>query len=85
MFVVTGSATASGHPLYRTAHGWSRRFHEAAVLDAARRDAALRIAHADQFTICDPYAIEITVDDTGPSPKSLRERIRASGPTVPIP
>ena len=84
-YVLTGSATADGRPLYRSAYGWSPRVSDACHFVADDRDGAVETARLEEFTICDPYTIAVEVDDDGPRPVSLRERIRAFGPTVGIP
>ncbi len=84
-WIITGSSTDDGGPLYLQASGdWSRRFDHGQVLDAESRcDAALERARGEQRLVCDPYAIEVHVDEVGrPTPTSLKQRIRAEGPTV---
>lgn len=88
--VVTASATQSGQPIYRTAEGaWSPELAAAAVHDeaeAAQRE--LEAARTQEAVACDPYVIEAieTEGARGPTlqPVALKERIRATGPTVAI-
>lgn len=52
--------------------------------DQAAADALLVVAEraATQRVVVGPYLIEMAETPDGPEPTSLRERIRASGPTV---
>ena len=83
-FIVTGSATADGSPIYMTRDGeWTRRIVGAAQLGTEdQRERMLAQARGNQFTICDPYVIEVLVSGEDVLPATLRERIRAAGPTV---
>jgi hypothetical protein len=67
------------------AGGWTDDFHRGAILEeAAAKEAALARAAraaADNLVV-DPYAIELELRAGHLAPKALRERIRASGPTV---
>ena len=76
-----------GMVVFRTATGgWSSRIADAEtavgdaesarLLAAAERDAARAV-------VVGPYLIDVEPSDEGPRPLSLRERIRAYGPTAP--
>ena len=82
--VVTASATADGHPVYLTPSGeWSGELSAAQVLETeSERDEKLATARSQEALVCDPYLIEVTVADGNPSATTLRERIRAEGPTT---
>ncbi len=86
-YVITGSSTATGHPIYLDpAHRWTESLERAQVFDQeTKRDAALQKARADEASCCDPYAIEVAIVSGRASALTLRERIRAEGPTTPIP
>ena len=84
--ILTASATRDGQPLYRQASGgWTPVLAKARVLDD--RDAAasqLDAARREEAMVCDPYLIEVDASQGAPVPVSFRERIRATGPTVPL-
>jgi hypothetical protein len=67
------------------AGGWSEDFHKGAILaDADAKAKALAVATqatADNHVV-DPYPIELELRAGHVAPKALRERIRATGPTV---
>ena len=82
-YMVTGSATEDGRPLYMTAEeGWSDRITEAHVVENDGRLALLETAKTHERVVCDPYPIEVTPTDHGYEPITLKEKIRASGPTI---
>ncbi len=87
LYVITGSATATGHPIYLDpASEWSESLAKARTFATeAERDEALERARGDEARCCDPYPIEVRVEAGQIHTTSLRERIRAEGPTTPIP
>jgi hypothetical protein len=82
--VITANDTEAGHPTYLTPDGgWSRSLADARVFDdEVTRDDALARAKTDQARVSDPYVIDVVRDGAGLVAASLRERIRATGPTV---
>lgn len=86
-WIVTANFTADGAVAYRTSSGtWSRRLADAEPL-ASEADTQPYVAAAaknEQREISDPYGIDMGYGPEGLFPLSARERIRASGPTVPI-
>ena len=85
LWMITGSATDDGAPIYLQANGrWTRQLAEGhPVADEGERAQLLEEARAQQRIVCDPYVIEVRrAADHRPAPMSLRERIRAEGPTV---
>ena len=65
--------------------GWAEDFARAAIhADAAAVEAALALAGeaVARSLVVDPYAVEVELRNGHYAPKSLREAIRASGPTV---
>jgi hypothetical protein len=65
--------------------GWTEDFHRAAIIeDAAARTSALTqaTAAAEANLIVEPYPIELELRAGHLAPKALRERIRATGPTI---
>jgi hypothetical protein len=85
-WVVTGKFTDDATNVYRRADGtWSRDLQQAGLVDseaAAKAHAAHAVAN-EQRLITDPYVIEVHAADGKIDPLSARERIRATGPTVP--
>ncbi len=84
--IVTANRLADGVVVFQDAEaGWSEDFARAAVYaDAAAVKAALALA-GDAFArslIVDPYSVAVELRNGHYAPKSLREAIRASGPTV---
>ncbi len=81
--MITGNATEDGAPIYLRADGtWTRALAEG---HATSEDEAARLlteARPQQRVVSDPYVIEVVLVDGRPAPASLRERIRAEGPTV---
>ncbi|WP_119419362.1 DUF2849 domain-containing protein [Desertibaculum subflavum] len=82
---VTANRLGDGAVVYLAETGrWSTRLEEARLLlDAAQADAMLDEAGRDAATrVVGPYLIEVETGDAGPRVASLRERIRATGPTI---
>jgi hypothetical protein len=84
MQCLTANRLHDGAVVFRRADGqWSRAVHDAfafqgdgkAELDAASLDVAAAL-------VVGVEAIDVTITDKGPEPVSLREKIRAFGPTV---
>jgi hypothetical protein len=80
MRLITGNDLASGDVVWWTGSNWSRHVAEAvdagkdAEVTAAREEAALRVNG--------PYVVDAAPGPLGPVPLHIKERIRASGPTV---
>jgi len=84
--MITANRLADGLVVFLdSAGGWSEDFHKAAIVeDAAAKARALDVAAqaAAANLIVDPYSIELELRAGHLAPKALRERIRATGPTV---
>jgi len=82
--IVTGAATVDGRPIYMRRDGtWVDRLADADAVEAKGDcDQLLATARADEATVCDPYAIDVVLEGTSVRAASLREVIRATGPTV---
>jgi hypothetical protein len=85
--VVTANRLADGAVIYRTADGqWTTELAAAAVVTTSEAATALLAgARADQVRIVDPYVAPVEFGGAGARPGNLRERIRAAGPTFPLP
>jgi hypothetical protein len=85
LWMITGSATDDGAPIYLQSTGrWTRKLAAGhPVASENERDSLLAGAREQQRQVCDPYAIEVRRAELGHlAPASLREKIRAEGPTV---
>jgi hypothetical protein len=79
---VTAWDLRSGRTVYRTADGrWSLDVAEAAALTGEAADAAMAEAKADATAIADPYFMEVAGDGVVAGRETIRETIRAHGPT----
>jgi hypothetical protein len=85
-FVISASLTSTGAPTYRDANGaWVtdlKQAHPAA--DEAERDRMLEASQLEEHEVCDPYPFAVCVEDGGIVLLTAREKIRATGPTVPV-
>ena len=86
---VTANRLSDGAVVYLDAQGeWTTDFRLAVTLaDKPAREAALAAAEASARAnvVVEPYAIELEMRAGHLAPKSLRERIRAEGPTIVVP
>jgi hypothetical protein len=84
--MITANRLADGLVVFLDAEGgWTEDFHRGAVVaDAEAKAAALETASRATAGnhVVDAYAIELEMRAGHLAPKALRERIRASGPTV---
>lgn len=86
---VTANRLTDGAVVYLDEQGnWTPEFRRAAPLaDADARAAALAVAEASARAnvVVEPYAIELEMRAGHLAPRTLRERIRAEGPTIGVP
>jgi hypothetical protein len=83
--LVTANRLRDGVPVYRTATGcWATRIDAAILVPETEADALLEAAQAGPLPlpVVAPYVIEAVREDGKVHPATLRERIRAAGPTV---
>ena len=81
---VTAWETASGKVVWLTAEQtWSDDPAEIGVFTGEAAEAALAHAKTQEGVITDPYFMEVTEDGKVAGRETLRESIRANGPTVP--
>jgi hypothetical protein len=85
-FVISASFLDTGAPAYLGSAGvWVRHLQEAAlVATEAERDELVSQALEQERTVCDPYFFDVRLEGKTIDPISMRERIRAEGPTVRI-
>ncbi len=85
--VLTANILIDGNVVYLAAGGaWTERLPEARFLtDESEQTRLLHIAEQDveRQIIVDPYLMDASYGANGPAPVSQRERIRATGPTIP--
>jgi hypothetical protein len=86
--MITANRLSDGHVVYLDADGeWAEDFRRGLVLgDAPAREAAMEKgqAAASANVVVDPYAIELEMRAGHLAPRTLRERIRAEGPTIDV-
>ncbi len=84
--VIAASRLADGLVVFLAKDGtWTEDFNRAAVIsDAAAAAEALKRAQADEAAnvVVEPYAVPVEERNGHVAPKSLREAIRAAGPTI---
>ncbi|MEL7110113.1 MAG: DUF2849 domain-containing protein [Pseudomonadota bacterium] len=81
---VTAWETASGKVVWMRADGsWTTDASEIGVFINQAAEDALANAKSQEGTITDPYFMEVTVEGKVAGRETLRESIRANGPTVP--
>ena len=85
--VLTANMLTDGVVVYWAAGGaWTELLTEARFLtDESEQTRLLNIAEQDveRLIIVDPYLMDAVNGPDGPAPMSQRERIRATGPTIP--
>lgn len=80
MKILTGNDLATGDVIWWTGSGWSRHVHDAA--DVGADGAAILGRETAERHVNAGYEIEAEATASGPLPLHIKERIRASGPTV---
>ena len=80
--VITAWDVLTGATVYRTAASlWSEDLSDAIVLTGEAADAALLAAKSDEHLILDPYVMQVTEDGKVAGRETLRETMRATGPS----
>ncbi len=84
--MITANRLGDGRVVYLDAQGgWAEEFRAGLVLESAG-DGKTALARAEAAAkanlVVDPYAIELEMRAGHLAPRTLRERIRAEGPTV---
>jgi hypothetical protein len=83
---VTANRLLDGEPVYLTKdNGWSDALADAAIADGKEEGAELleqgKQGVVDQIVV-NPYLFDVDAEGGAPQPISVREQIRAAGPTV---
>ncbi len=80
MKLITGNDLPTGDVIWWTGAGWSR--HVADAVDAGEQGAAIAKSEEAARRVNGPYIVDAAPGPTGPVPLNIKERIRATGPTV---
>jgi hypothetical protein len=80
VILLTGNDLASGDVIWWTGSGWSRHVGEA--VDAGSEADAILARESAARNVNAGYSVEAEATASGPLPLHIKERIRASGPTV---
>ena len=81
---VTAWETATGNVVWlRADQTWTQDASELGVFTGDAAETALAQAMTQEGAITDPYFMEVTADGNVAGRETLRENIRANGPTVP--
>ncbi|MAI90762.1 DUF2849 domain-containing protein [Ponticaulis sp.] len=81
--VITAWDVATGATVYRTQSGdWSQDLSDAETVTGEAADKALSAAVTDETRILDPYVMEVSDEGGVAGRETLRETIRATGPTT---
>lgn len=81
---VTAWLTASGENVWLRSDGsWTRDPAELGVFTGEAAEEALQAAKHQEGVITDPYFMEVSAQGAIAGRETLRETIRANGPTVP--
>ncbi len=78
--ILTGNRLETGDVLYWAGTDWSTQIKNAVAIDD--EGEALLAAHIAAERINDPVLIDVTGEPGNFLPKTTRERVRASGPSV---
>jgi hypothetical protein len=78
--LLTGNDLASGDVIWWTGSGWSRHVGDAA--DVGDAGEALLTTESAARRVNAAYIVDAEATPDGPLPSHIKERIRASGPTV---
>lgn len=80
---ITAWDTATGAVIYMTLDfGWTRNPDELGVFTGDAAEAALSRAETQEGSVTDPYFMEVSETGEIAGRETLREQIRANGPTT---
>ena len=80
MRIVTGNDLVTGDVTWWTGKGWSR--HVADAVDVGHDGEHVAAVEEAALRVNGPFVIDAEMTDAGPVPAHIKDRIRASGPTV---
>jgi hypothetical protein len=80
--VITSWLSATGRVVYLTkARDWSEELADAEIFTGVEANDILAWAAKDQTRVSDPYFMQVTPDGKVAGRETIRETIRARGPT----
>ena len=81
--VITAWLSTTGRVVYLTRdRSWSEELGDAEVLTGAGANDSLAWAAKDQRRVADPYFMQVSADGKVAGRETIRETIRATGPTT---
>lgn len=80
MKLLTGNDLATGDVIWWTGSGWSR--HVGDAVDVGNEGDAILAREGEARRVNAGYIVDAEESPDGPLPNHIKERIRASGPTV---
>jgi hypothetical protein len=80
MRVITGNDLVTGDVVWWTGEGWSR--HVAESVDVGDKGEAIAKREEAELRVNVPYVTDAVAGPNGPTPAHIKDRIRATGPTV---
>ena len=80
MKLLTGNHLINGYVIWWTGEGWSRHVEQA--VDVGDKGELIAQTETAACRVNNPYIVDAEPGPTGPVPLHIKERIRASGPTV---
>ena len=80
MKLLTGNDLESGDVVWWSGDGWSRHVREA--VDVGAGGEALAAAEEAARRVNVPYVIDADASPEGPRPAHIKDRVRATGPSV---
>ncbi|MEE2933651.1 MAG: DUF2849 domain-containing protein [Pseudomonadota bacterium] len=82
--IVTANDLRHGNVVYLNASGeWTGNLADAAVVSGDVDDRAIsEEMQVQRNLVVDPYLLEVSVENGTLTPKKLRERLRAQGPSI---
>jgi len=80
MKLITGNHLSEGYVIWWTGDGWSRHVEHAA--DVGDKGEHIAQTEATACRVNNPYMVVAQPGPNGPVPSHIKERIRATGPTV---
>jgi hypothetical protein len=81
--VITAWLSTSGRVVYLTkGRDWSEDLGDAEVMTGLGANDVLAWASKDQTRVADPYFMQVTADGKVAGRETIRETIRATGPTT---
>ena len=80
MKLLTGNHLTNGYVIWWTGEGWSRHVEES--IDVGDKGEHVAQVETAACRVNNPYLIDAAPGAAGPVPLHIKERIRATGPTV---